>query len=156
MAALLQVPHAVLVLFLFVLDLVLFLVPGFAVALFLFARRQMTPLLTVITVVAASASFGYVAFWAFFFSRLLGQCFCFALYIAAVAQIVRCCFGTGSVASVARQVRTPILYTAAAGLLYTCFFFSFSDPVSAREFLADQRFFKEVRPGDNLIPLIFA
>ena len=151
-----QLPHAVLVLFLFLLDFGLFLLPGFAVALSLFARRQMTALLTIVTVVASSASFGYVAFWAFFLSRTLGQCFCAAVYIIALLQIVRSLFRDRRVGTLLRLLRTPLLYTGLTGLLYTSLLFSFSDPVASREFLAGQRFFREARSGDNLIPLILA
>src|SRR5436305_2399246 len=148
-----QLPHALLAFALFVVDFALFLLPGLAAATLLSRRRRFSPLLLVIFVVTVSATCGYAAFWAFFFSRTAGRFFCYSLYLASVLVLFR---SRTTLRSVARLVRVPFLYSFLAGLLYTSLLFGFSDPVESRDLLAGQRFFHESRPGDNLIPLFLA
>ncbi len=134
----------------------LFLLPGFAIANLLFRETRSRSTLPVIVTVVASAGFGLLAFWAFFWDKTLGRSFCFAIYIASAVLLgERVRRGTG-LAPLLRTVRTPFLFAAGTGLLYTTLLFLPSPSVARDPEFPASRFFAEGRPGDNLIPLFLA
>jgi hypothetical protein len=142
-------------LLLYALDLALFLLPGFAVALIVSARRKWCGERALMMTIVGSAALGYVAFWAYFGSRTLGRAFSYVVLAAAVA-ITAAILRQPSARAVARSIAVPVGYVAAVGACYTCLLFLYQDPWSSGAEVANVRFFSSEAPGDNRIPLIFA
>ena len=148
-------------LLLYALNLSLFLLPGFALLLTIAARRKLCATQAIILVIVASAALGYIAFWAYFGSRLLGRAFSYAVVGASIVALVTRRKPQPEVRAqpdirALRGMAAPFLYAAAVGACYTCLLFLFKDPFTTGVGFANDRFFSEVRPGDNQIPLIFA
>lgn len=135
---------------------VLFLLPGLAVAALVAERRERMPIYQLLILVIVSSSIvGYVAFWIYFANKTCGQVFSYsvtALAIFTVAYQLR----RSQTRILFRSIGTPILYVFTIGFCYLCLFFLFSNPFQTRVDLANFRFFRSERPGDNLIPLFFA
>jgi hypothetical protein len=109
----------------------------------------------VIIVIVTGAALGYLAFWAFFFLKLLGKIFCYGAYALSATVLFSSVRSKFALKATAKQVAEPLLYTTLAGLCYLCFFFLFVDPAQASIY-ASERFFVEIFPGDNVIPHILA
>ncbi len=140
----------------FVLSFGLFLFPGFAVAVSLPKRRTLSPVYLVVVVIATAAALGYVSFWIFFASRTAGKTFTFLLYGLASVSTVRSFFGQREGQQIIRQIAAPFLLALLAGICYLSLFYLFGDPANHGAGLANVRFSESDRPGDNIIPLIFA
>ena len=151
-----QLPPALLTVLLFVLDFALFLLPGFALAGTLAIRQPIRARHVVILVIVTGAVLGYLSFWAFFFSKLLGRIFSIAVYLLSASMLFAAVRRKTTIRTNLKLVAEPFVYAALAGLCYTCFFFLFISPVASGAAHADERFFDQTRPGDNIIPLIFA
>lgn len=151
-----QASSALLTIFLFILDFALFLLPGFALAATLRAKRPLSALAVIVLVIATSATLGYISFWAFFFAKLFGRIFSFAVYLSSASMLVLALRRNIDIKTTAKLVVEPFCYVALAGLCYICFFFLFINPAASGATHADERFFDQIRPGDNVIPLIFA
>ena len=108
-----------------------------------------------IIVIVTGAALGYLAFWAFFFLKLLGKIFCYGAYALSATMLFSSVRSKFALKATAKQVAEPLLYTTLAGLCYLCFFFLFVDPAQASIY-ASERFFVEIFPGDNVIPHILA
>jgi hypothetical protein len=137
----------------------LFLLPGFAAASLLTAKRRppIAPIYLVIIVVIIGATFGYLSFWAFFFSKGLGKFLTFAVYAVSVGVIVLPSVSLrAAIKATAKLIAEPVCYATVAGLCYISFYFLFTDPFTPGIGYASDRFFLEMLPGDNVIPLIFA
>ncbi|MFL6450855.1 MAG: hypothetical protein ACJ746_24720 [Bryobacteraceae bacterium] len=143
-------------LLLFLVYFALFLLPGFAVATLVWRPKQTDSPVQLVVTISASAALGFLAFWAFFFSKAFGRALCFAVYAASVFLLIRASRRGNTVLLLFRNVRTPLLYTAATGLLYTSLFFLPSKSVGSDPEYPGARFFAEGRPSDNLIPLFLA
>ncbi len=137
----------------------LFLLPGFALASILAARRNypVPPIYLVMIVICTSSVLGYSSFWAFFFSRGFGRFLSFAVYLTAIgALVIPAVNSWANVKATARLIRQPILYTSLAGLCYTSFYFIFQDPFLPGIRYPSDRFFAQMLAADNVIPEIFA
>jgi len=138
--------------------LALFLLPGFVAASVLTARRPIPALYLVMVVIAASATLGYISFWAFFFSKGLGRVLSFSVYVAAIGllAIPNAWNPRTAMKATFDAIREPFLYVTLAGLCYMSFYLIFRDPFSPGISYSSDRFFAELLPGDNIIPAIFA
>ena len=141
---------------LYALDLLLFLLPGFAVSLWIAARRSCSTTRGVMLTIVASAFFGYIAFWVYFESRLAGRVFSWAVIAASVCAVVALLKHERAPRDLAQGMRVPFGYVLITGIFYSCLLFLFKDPFTTGAEYANDRFFSDVRPGDNYIPLIFA
>ena len=153
-----QVHSALLVVCGFLFEFCLFVLPGFSVACLATAyRHQVRAVQLIGLVLATGTTLGYISFWAFFFSKLLGKVFCIAVYTASAAVVVALVrTHKGHIKKTVALAGAPFMYAAMAGTLYLCFLFLFTNPAVSGAGYAGQRFFDQVRPGDNLIPLILA
>ena len=150
-----QVP-ALSSLLLFALHLPLFLLPGFAVTLAAARRRPLSPVHAAMLTVVASAVLGYAAFWAYFGSRSLGRALTYVSIAGSVVVVGALLNRERALRALARSMAAPFFYVLAAGACYTSALFLFQDPFASGAGLANTRFFTQVRPGDNQIPLILA
>lgn len=139
----------------FLYELGFFLLPGLAAASLLTAssKRPIAPIYLVMLVICAGATLGYLAFWEFFFSTILGQIVSVTIYLAALGLLVSL---RRTVKSTVKAIREPFLFVALAALCYTSFYFLFSDPFLPGAGYASDRFFRDMLPADNIIPKIFA
>lgn len=140
---------------LFAFDFLLFVLPGLAATSIIAARHKLCIAYAVILTVVASCALGYAAFWIYFASKLLGRIFSFALVFVSALALARG-LKDGQIRTVLRSLAPSFVYVLGVGLCYLCFFFLFSNPLTARVDLPNMRFFEGVRPGDDLIPYIFA
>jgi hypothetical protein len=140
-------------------DFGLFLLPGFALAAFAPVHKSLKGAAqSLIFIISAGATLGYISFWIFFANRPAGRIFTVIVYCLSVSLLFAI-WRTGSsslIVATVRNVRIPLTYATLAGCFYLCLFFLFTDPIYSGAQLAGQRFFHELRPGDNLIPQIFA
>ncbi|HTU47858.1 MAG TPA: hypothetical protein VMF91_22560 [Bryobacteraceae bacterium] len=143
-------------LLLLALNLTLFLLPGFAITLALARRREWSAVRAAMVTVAASAALGYIAFWLYFESRVLGRVLSFGVVAVSIVFIAAMLAREPRLRALVRELTRPFVYVLAVAACYTCLLFLFKDPfVTGAEF-ANVRFFSQVQPGDNQIPLIFA
>jgi len=106
--------------------------------------------------VVASAVLGYLAFWAYFASRFLGRAFSYVVIALSLAVALRLLKRERALRTLARTMAAPFVWILAVGACYTCLLFLFKDPFATGAEFANLRFFSQIRPGDNQIPLIFA
>lgn len=140
-------------------QIVLFLLPGFAVACLVIARRDraLSPVYLVMIVICVGSVLGYISFWAFFFSKGIGRFLSFAVYLTAIgALLIPSITPRQAIKTTARLIRQPILLTVLAGLCYTSFYFAFEDPFLPGIGYPSDRFFAQILAADNVIPEIFA
>jgi len=137
-------------------NLALFLLPGVAAALLAGARRSLSPARAVMLAVSVSAALGYGAFWAYFESRWLGRMFSFAILAAALAFAAPALKRNRQLRALALEMARPFACVVVVSLCWACFLFLFSNPFATGAEVANVRFFHDVQPGDNQIPLIFA
>jgi hypothetical protein len=150
-----QLPAASIIL-LYPLNVGFFLLPGVVIAITLAARREVCGIYVVILAIVASASLGYLAFWVYFESRLLGRVFSFAVIGVSALALVLMVARSWRLRSIGRQMAVPFLYVLVVGICYLCLFFVFGNPFPSGAELAKARFYSWIRPGDNVIPMIFA
>lgn len=141
---------------LYALDLLLLLLPGFAVTLLVARRRPLSAGRALILTIVSSAALGYLAFWVYFFSRLAGRIYSWVVILGALAPAIVLLQRDVRLRNLARSLRTPLGYVLIAGISYSSLLFLFKNPFTAGAEYANDRFFSDVRPGDNYIPLIFA
>jgi hypothetical protein len=138
------------------LNLTLFLLPGFAITLAIAGRREWRVVCAAMVTVVASAALGYVAFWFYFESRALGRAFSYGVAGASIAFAVALLAREPRLGTLARDLAVPFMYVLAVAGCYNCLLFLFNDPFATGPEFANIRFFRQTRPGDNQIPLIFA
>lgn len=143
-------------LLLLALNFTLFVLPGFAAALTVARRRNLRPVQALMLTILASTALGYAAFWAYFESRMLGRMLSYGVLAAALAAIWVELRRRSRLRALALTMLRPFGYVLGASICWACFLFLFSDPFTTGAELANTRFFSDVRPGDNQIPLIFA
>ena len=136
----------------------LFLLPGFAAASALSAKRKpISRVSLVVVVIATGATLGYLSFGAFFLSTSIGRFFSFTVYLSAAGFLAVPLAGMREATKTTLNlVAEPFLYALLAGTCYVSFYFLFMDPCAPNIEWAGDRFFLEGRPTDNGIPLIFA
>jgi hypothetical protein len=154
---------AVLPVLLFALTFGLFILPGFAVALWIADGWQVRVVDSVILAVTVSSFLGYVAFWIYLSSQLMGQVFSIGCIGVAACALVWILWYRPPARVRARRAAVPFLYVLSAGACYVCFFFLFGigdptlgDPYTPDASLANVRFFDDPRTIDNQLPLVFA
>jgi hypothetical protein len=143
-------------LLLFALNLLLFLLPGLAVMLVIAARRQFSAAYAVMLTVVASATVGYVAFWAYFAGRVAGRIFSYGVIAASIVIVAVLLKRESALRVLIGKLCVPFGYVLATGICYTCLLFLFKHPFATGVEFANVRFFSDELPGDNQIPLIFA
>src|SRR5438067_202 len=119
-------------------------------------RREISPAQSMISVAATSATLGYLAFWIYFESKQVGKIFSFVSVVIAAITSILALIRSPRPRALARTLAVPLGYTAVVGICYISLFYLFSDPLKSGADLAGWRFFTGLRPGDNLIALIFA
>ncbi len=135
----------------------MFLLPGAAIVTAILRKREMPAGLSLIAAIVASAACGYVAFWIYFASKLAGQIFSYGVVVAALVALAR--RRKQEDASRKQELReavVPLLYAFCLGVFYLSLLYLFVNPMQAGVDVANVRFFPETRPGDNIIPFIFA
>lgn len=147
---------AVFVAALFTYSFALILLPGMAVALAIARRTYLSPVHAVMIVVLTNATLGYIAFWAYFGHRLLGRTISYSTLALSAIALVPMLRHEAGLRKLVKQIAIPFSYVLVAGVCYVCLFFLYSNPVKTGGDVANWRFSKEVLPGDNIIPLIFA
>jgi hypothetical protein len=120
------------------------------------ARKAcVSPTYCLIGSVVISAMLGYMAFWIYLGNKSAGQVFSYGLTASSLAVLI----------AVLRQrpltllntaFVVPLAYTLCLALFYLSLLYLFVDPLAAGVDVANVRFFPETRPGDNIIPFIFA
>jgi hypothetical protein len=140
----------------FLLNFAIFLVPGFAVAMATSVRREISPVQSIILLLVTSATLGYLAFWIYFESKQVGRIFSFASVVIGAIILILALIRSPRPRVLARTLAVPLGCTAVVGICYISLFYLFSDPLRSGADLGARRFFTGLRPGDNLVPLIFA
>jgi hypothetical protein len=134
----------------------LFFLPGFAVALLVAVRRSLDPVRAVMLTVLAGSALGYAAFWAYFANHSLGRILSYGIAMSALVSAAVALRRHRRLRSLAREMARPFAYVLGLSVCSACFLFLFTDPFTSGVEIANVRFFPDVRPGDNQIPLIFA
>jgi len=142
--------------FLYAFSLILFLLPGFAISAVIASRRELRAIDSVILSISSSAVLGYVAFWVYLLSKVLGEIFSYTVVFSSVLTLALTLWRVRGLKNLGKQIARPFAYVLVVGIFYSYLFFLFTNPLKAPFELANFRFFQEVRPGDNLIPLFFA
>jgi len=149
-------------LIIFVVQLALFLTPGFVLASFMLAspraaRRELGPICVLAIVVATGAVLGYGVFWTFFLlPKLAGKILSYAIFLLCASVLLPKLRRKAAFRATAQQLAEPLLFTTLAGVCYLCCFFLFTSPYTPGSFFVSNRFFVEVRPGDNVLPYYLA
>jgi hypothetical protein len=135
----------------------LFLLPGVLPAAYLTRLGSARPLLALPLTIIFGSFFGYLAFWAYLFSPLVGRCFGIAILLGSAAwlmlelwrgQVVRPLL-------MAKEVLTPLALTCLVGLFYLALTYSV-DLEAGLEAQPNLRFFEFMLEVDNDIPYFFA
>jgi hypothetical protein len=134
-------------------ELLLFLLPGFASVIACRAWK-IRGIDALAATVIFSAAYGYAAFWIYFFSKPGGQIFSWTLILASIACVIWLRRRAASLLD--SDFRTPLAYTLILGVFYLSLLYLFVNPLQGGVDVANVRFFPATRPGDNLIPFIFA
>jgi hypothetical protein len=121
-------------------------------ASFVIAKRPPLIRHALVLSVASSATLGYLAFYVFFFSNTAGRLLTIAIYISAFASLRY----HRALRNLLQQLVEPLTLSAATALCYLCFAFLFVNPMGVGASYINGRFFPEIDPGDNLIPVLFA
>ena len=138
-----------------VAELVLFLLPGLAVTVAILRRKKLTALDSLITTIAASGALGYLAFWVYFANKTAGQIVSYGL-MAAALLFVLAARRRRPLLVFDREFITPVACVLCLALFNLSLLYLFVNPVKAGVDVANVRFFPQTRPGDNIIPFIFA
>ncbi len=142
---------------LYALNLIFFLLPGLAITLAIAVRREVRVVHAVIVTVLGSATIGYISFWIYLASKLAGQIFSFASIGVSVAMLALLLRRRTRLKILVTDMGEPFLYVLAVGIFYVCFLFLFGN--GHWQFgagLAELRFFSDLRPIDDQLPLAFA
>ena len=147
---------AFLILYLCFAELLLFLLPGLAAVSIVSRKWAFSKTQALIATIAASAALGYFAFWIYFGNKTAGQVFSYGLIAASLATIWQAYRRKRSVFFLQPDFYIPLAYAFCLGVFCLSLLYLFVNPVRAGVDVANVRFFPEIRPGDNIIPFIFA
>jgi hypothetical protein len=147
---------ALVVLLLCAAELFLFLLPGLATVAIAARKRALAAPLSLIAAVVVSAALGYIAFWVYFVNKGAGQTFSWVVLAASLVLLFPGLRQKRTVGLLCSDFVTPLAYALLLGLFYLSLLYLFLNPLKAGVDVANVRFFPETRPGDNLIPFIFA
>ena len=140
----------------YLLNLLLYTLPGVAAAYLIWRRRTLGAIALFAVLLGTAAVLGYAGFWIFLSNKTAGRIFCYLVYLASLAIVVAAIRQRAFWRTIWPIVRDPLLLVGLGGILYLSLLFIFGDPAGQGVALPNVRFFNESRPGDNLIPLIFA
>ena len=140
----------------YLLNAFLYLLPGFALAAVLSRRRKLECVSLLIILTATTALLGYFGFWIFLLSKMAGKIYSFLVYTAAVLAVASQRKRAAWWKEIANCYGQPFALLLIGGLIYLSLLCLWGDPAAQGVALANTRFFSDSRPGDNLIPLIFA
>ncbi len=135
--------------------LVVFLLPGFAVTIWLASRRALRGTHAVILLFVCGGAAGYLAFWIYFANKLAGKSFSYAVTGGSLWFVVNAFLNSSGPKRLMRELRVPLLYLAVIGACYLSLLFVVANPFGIGQDLVNWRFFTTIRPGDNVIPWIF-
>lgn len=137
-------------------ELILFLLPGLALVALVSRRLSITASQLLMATIAASAATGYVAFWIYFFNKTAGQSFSWAVAGASTFAVFAA-WKRGRVGGFLQpDFWFPLACAVCLSLFYLSLLYLFVNPLKAGVDVANVRFFPATRPGDNIIPFIFA
>ncbi|MBV8895107.1 MAG: hypothetical protein JO051_01240 [Acidobacteriaceae bacterium] len=137
-------------------ELVLFLLPGLAVATIVLRKRACAGVEALIVTLAASATCGYIAFWIYFAGKTAGQLFSYGVVAASIGFLLYSFRRNYPRFFLNSDFAVPLAYTLCLGLFYLSLLYLFVNPLKAGVDVANVRFFWDTRAGDNIIPFIFA
>ena len=147
---------AIFLVYYYSLYMTLFVLPGFAVILGTSSRMRLSKTKALLIIVCTSGVLGYASFWCFFANKSLGKGMSFMVYGTALILVSRAMYRSTEARRTAKELARPLLFVFITGICYLSLFYLFSGPQKQGAGLADVRFFEQIRPGDNLIPFIFA
>jgi hypothetical protein len=141
----------------FAVALVLFLLPGYAIAEFLARRGRVEPNLVVPLAVVFSCLAGYLTFWAYFFDPGAGRAWAGAVLLgsAAVLAVTLARRREARALLLSEHVLTPLALTALIGLFYLTLLYSVDLSVWP-DLQPRLRFFEFNLAVDNEIPYLVA
>ena len=137
-------------------ELVFFLLPGLAVATIVLRKRACACIDSLIVTLAASAAYGYIAFWIYFAGKTAGQVFSYGVVVASIGFLLYSFRRSYPRFFLNSDFAVPLAYALCLGLFYLSLLYVFVNPLKAGVDVADVRFFWDTRAGDNIIPFIFA
>jgi len=137
-------------------ELLLFLLPGLTIILAVSRKCDLSPAYSLIATITTSSAFGYLAFWIYLASKPAGQIFSYGLLAASFVGVLFRIKQKNAVFFLRSEFIVPLAYTFCLSLFYLSLLYLFVNPIRAGVDVANVRFFPETRPGDNIIPFIFA
>ena len=140
----------------YLLNLGMYLLPGTAAAYLSSRHRKLSTISLLIVLFGTAALLGYASFWIFLFNKATGRIFSYLVYLVSISLVIAASRQRDFWKTIWIAARDPLLFIALGGILYLSLLFLFGDAAGQGAALANARFFEEYRPGDNLIPLIFA
>ena len=141
---------------LYLYALAAFLGPGLAVVLRVGSTRELRPTYAIAVVFACGGVLGYIAFWLYFANKSAGRTFSYIVAGTSFLLLAKLLLTDARSRNLARQLSPPFAYLAVVGACYLSILFAVADPFPVGQDLMDWRFFASVRPGDNIIPWLFA
>jgi hypothetical protein len=141
----------------YAVGLLLFLLPGFPLALRLAAAGRIQPFLVLPVTIVFSCLAGYLTFWAYVFDLNVGFHFRQAVLLAGAALLFVFVRGGHAIRSLAlsAEVWIPLTLTALVGAFYLALTYSVNLWVPLSE-VPQLRFLDFTLPRDNDIPYFFA
>lgn len=136
--------------------LFVFLLPGFAVNFWLSRKEQLRETYAMILLFASGGTLGYLAFWIYFANKSAGITFSLAVAGLSAWYAVLSFKRNEECRRLCRSLALPLIYLGVVGACYLSLLFAVADPFANGQDLMDWRFFTPVRPGDNIIPWLFA
>lgn len=134
----------------------LFWIPGRLLALWSYDKVFLRDYLLLPLGLTVSTLLGYVVFWIYFISPDAGYVFSVAIILLTMVACLKAAIPLKNATSqIERLWPKAAVYSCIAGLLYLALF-SLHGRTKPHELMADISFFEEVRPGDDLLPSIFA
>jgi hypothetical protein len=132
----------------------LYLLPGFAVALFLHRRFALDPIRFACAAFIASAAAGYLAFWAYFASVIAGKAYTALLFGVTALYVVACWRDWRRFRETVREFSTAVLLTLLAASFYLGlgYLYKFDKDAGVQ---AQRRILWQL-PPDNVLPYLFA
>lgn len=137
-------------------ELILFLLPGFAIVKIVSRKCELSAHDSLTATIAVSATLGYLAFWIYLANKSAGQIFSYGVLLASLITLAHTFRQKRPLFILRSDFIIPLVYAFCLSLFYLSLLYLFVNPVKAGVDVANVRFFSETRPGDNIIPFIFA
>ncbi|MGH9339205.1 MAG: hypothetical protein ACRD1R_06370 [Acidobacteriota bacterium] len=149
-----QVADALVLTALILFHLILLILPGVAASLVAFRRGVRQGISLLIIAVLALTTAGYISFWIYFGSRMLGLIFSGVIYLVSAAIVVLSARAWRLSIISFPDLRFPAALMASTALLYASLGFLYGGMEKPLEMAAHR--YSHPLPGDNRIPLQFA